>query len=147
MRAEPGTGKLVPFVSGDELVETLGWPDAPPVELDDFVSVPSFDVHGELALALARNVVPAGSRDRTCAVSSSRTGRTRWRRASTWSTALLPSETPVVFTGAQRGADQPDADGPGNLRDAIRLACVRRDRRLRRRGRLRGRDPCGPRRS
>ena len=36
MRPEPGTGKLVPLVSGDELVEMIGWADAPPVELDDF---------------------------------------------------------------------------------------------------------------
>jgi L-asparaginase len=54
MRADPGTGKLVPAVSGDELVELLAWPEAPPLELDDFAQVPSFDVHGELALGLAR---------------------------------------------------------------------------------------------
>src|SRR5206468_6338254 len=56
MRTDPATGKLVPAVSGDELVELLAWPDAPPLELDDFAQVPSFDMHGELALALARRV-------------------------------------------------------------------------------------------
>ena len=30
MRTDPATGKLVPAVSGDELVELLAWPDAPP---------------------------------------------------------------------------------------------------------------------
>lgn len=29
---------------------------------------------------------------------------------------------PIVFCGAQRAADQPDADGPRNLEDAVRLA-------------------------
>ena len=43
MRPDPATGKLVPAVSGEELVAMLGWPDAPPVELDDFASVPSFE--------------------------------------------------------------------------------------------------------
>ncbi|MBE3014147.1 asparaginase [Microbispora sp. NEAU-D428] len=33
-----------------------------------------------------------------------------------------PGERPVVFTGAQRNAAEPDRDGPRNLSDAIRLA-------------------------
>ncbi len=35
---------------------------------------------------------------------------------------LIDSEKPVVFTGAQRAADEPDADGPRNIGDAVRIA-------------------------
>ncbi|MGR3377872.1 asparaginase [Salipiger abyssi] len=35
---------------------------------------------------------------------------------------LVTSEKPVVFTGAQRHAGEPDTDGPRNIADAIRCA-------------------------
>lgn len=35
---------------------------------------------------------------------------------------LVRSDKPVVFTSAQRAADQPDTDGPRNIADSVRLA-------------------------
>src|SRR5262249_9669906 len=119
MRPDPATGKLVPAISGDELVELLAWPDAPPIELDDYASVPSFDVHGELALGLARRVAGHARRNDLAGIVVTH-GTDTMEETVYLVDRVLDSELPVVFTGAQRGADQADSDGPRNFRDAIR---------------------------
>lgn len=120
MRPDPASGKLVPAVSGDELMEMLEWPEAPAIELDDFAQVPSFDVHGELALALARRVGEHAGGSTPTVVTH---GTDTMEETAYLADLLLPERAaPVVFTGAQRGAEERDADGPRNLRDAITTA-------------------------
>ena len=121
MRTDQATGKLVPAISGDELVELLAWPEAPPLELDDFAQVPSFDLHGELALAMARRVAEHARRDDVAGVVVTH-GTDTMEESVYVADRLLDSQLPVVFTGAQRGADQADTDGPRNFRDAVRTA-------------------------
>src|SRR5262245_39474418 len=121
MRPDSETGKLVPAVTGPELVELLAWPGGPELEVDDFVSAPSFDIHGDLVLALAKRVVEHARRPEIAGVVVTH-GTDTMEETVYLVDRLLDSETPVVLTGAQRGADQPDADGPRNFRDAVRTA-------------------------
>ncbi len=124
MRPDPDTGKLVPAVSGDELVEMLRWKDGPPLELDDFASVPSFDMHGDLVLALANRVAEHCGREDVAGVVVTH-GTDTMEETVYAVDRLHDSERPVAFTGAQRAADEPDTDGPRNLRSAIQVALDR----------------------
>ena len=117
MRPEPRTGKLVPATTPDELLESLEWPDAPPFQLDDFTRVPSFDMHGPLALALARRVL-----EHRAPVIVTHGTDTMEETVYLIDRLLSDEAPPVVVTGAQRAADEADRDGPRNLRDAIRVA-------------------------
>jgi L-asparaginase len=121
-RPDPSTGRLVPAVSASELVEMMAWPEAPELEVEEHTSVPSWDLHGERALTLARRAREHAGRDDVDGVVVPH--GTDTMEENVYLTDLLLGEggLPVVFTGAQRAASEPDADGPANLRAAIRVA-------------------------
>jgi L-asparaginase len=123
MRPDRATGALVPAVSADELIEMLAWPEAPPLELDEFAHVPSFDMHGRLALSLAERVREHARRGDVSGVVVGH-GTDTMEESVYLIDRVLDSDRPVVLTGAQRSAAERDSDGPRNLRDAIRVAAT-----------------------
>jgi L-asparaginase len=118
MRPDPATGGLVPAVSGADLVELIRWPEAPPLELDDFAHVPSWDMHGELAFRLALRVREHARRPGVTGVVVTH-GTDTMEESVYMIDRLLDTETPVVLVGAQRANSVPDSDGPRNLRSGI----------------------------
>jgi L-asparaginase len=123
MRPDPLTGGLVPALSGEDLLELIRWPEAPPLELDEFAHVPSWDMHGELAFRLALRVREQARRPGVTGVVV--THGTDTMEESVWMIdRLLDSDTPVVLVGAQRANSVPDSDGPRNLRNGILVAAA-----------------------
>jgi L-asparaginase len=121
-RADPDTGRLVPAVGAAELVEMMAWPEAPELEVEDFTSVPSWDLHGDLALKLARRAREHAARPGVAGVVVPHGTDTMEENVYLIDLLLGEGGAPVVLTGAQRAASEPDADGPTNLRAAIRVA-------------------------
>ena len=122
----------------------LDWPEAPPLELDDFVRVPSFDMHGDLALSLVHRV-------RRACRSAGRDRRGRHARHGHDGGDGLPRR-PAARHGDTGGAHR-RAAGRGRARHRRAAQPAGRDpcRRLaagprpRRGDRLRRRDPRRPR--
>ena len=121
-RYDPVAKALISVASGDELLAALG-SLAPDVDIvhEAFSNVGSNRIDLQMELRLARRVEEL-LKDETidgCVVTH---GTDTLEEGVFLSSLALASQKPVAFTGAQRAADQPDADGPRNLADAITVA-------------------------
>jgi L-asparaginase len=113
---------LTSIATGKELLDTLG-SLAPPVDLVlvEFSNLGSNRIDLETSFRMARRIAELIDDDAVtgCVVTH---GTDTLEESAFLVSLVVGSSKPVVFTGAQRGMDAPDADGPRNLADAIRVA-------------------------
>ena len=116
------TGHVVVNVSGDRLRAAIH--DAPvnvEIKVDDFLSIASFAMTLEMAFSLATRINFHLSHDDCLGVVVAH-GTDTMEETAYLADLVLAANKPVVFTGAQRSADDPASDGPRNVSDAIKLA-------------------------
>ena len=130
MRLDPGQGGAAPAVSGAELIGAV--PEVARIarlSVEEFSNIPSEHMTPGLWLRLAarlNQVVQAAGRAHS---RSSRAdgivvthGTDTMEETAFFLDLTVCCQLPIVLTGAQRPASDPRADGPANLRDAIRVA-------------------------
>lgn len=122
MQLDPGEGGAIPAVGGADLIVAV--PEVAQIarlSVEEFSNIPSEHMTPEFwtRLAARLNAIVAGGDVRGIVI----THGTDTMEETAFSLDLtVRSDTPIVLTGAQRPASAPDADGPGNLCDAIQAA-------------------------
>ncbi|KRA05824.1 L-asparaginase [Rhizobium sp. Root564] len=116
------TGHVTAKLGGSELRASLG-SRLTGLELvvDEFMTVGSFALSLEDAFALACKIRDHLADPKIDGVVVTH-GTDTMEESAYMADLLIDSEKPVVFTGAQRAADEPDGDGPRNISDAVRIA-------------------------
>jgi L-asparaginase len=128
MRLDPAQGGAAPAVSGADLLAAV--PDVAPIvhlSVEEFSNIPSEHMTPDVWLRLAARldrIVQAGGVDGIVVTH----GTDTMEETAFLLDLTLRGDLPVVLTGAQRPASAPNADGPGNLRDAIRVAACPQSR-------------------
>jgi L-asparaginase len=121
-RYDAQLGRVVIVTRGEELVAALGATgQLPPLEIDNFSTIASFDLSLDDATRLAQHVNAVCARDDVRGVVVTQ-GTDTLEETSFLAALLSRTDKAVVFTGAQLSADDPQSDGPRNLRNAIEAA-------------------------
>jgi L-asparaginase len=123
-RRDMATGHVTPNVHGQELRGMLRDPlDGIEIETEEFCNVGSYAIDLPLAFALAMRINEKLA-DPACHGVVVTHGTDTMEESAYMADLLLKSDKPVVFTGAQRAADELDTDGPRNIADSVRLAAT-----------------------
>jgi L-asparaginase len=122
MQIDPHQGRAVPSINGAGLVA-----DAPALaqiarlSVEEFSNIPSEHMKPQLwtRLATRLNEIVATENVQGIVITH---GTDTMEETAFFLDLTADGDTPIVLTGAQRPASAPDADGPGNLRDAFQVA-------------------------
>ena len=123
-RYDPARGSKVAVANADDLLAMLpAVGDIAEIEVDNFATINSYHLTVDQAFSIAQRVRETLARDDVAGAVV--TQGTDVLEETSYLTSLITDPTkPAVFTGAQRSADEPDADGPRNLLDAVRAAAA-----------------------
>jgi L-asparaginase len=123
-RFDAATGRTVASQRGEDLLAQVpGLAQVAALEIDDFATIPSFDLTVEAAHRLAVRIGEQLARDEVTGVVVTH-GTDTMEESCYLADLLLASDKPAVFTGAQRAHDDPTPDGPRNLLAAVRAAAA-----------------------
>src|SRR6185503_6661867 len=122
---DPALKRTVASARAEDLLEALPKVgEVAQLEIENFATMPSFDMTVEFAFGLARRINEVLVRPEVDGVVVTH-GTDTMEETSYLADLLLQSDKPAVFTGAQRAADDPHSDGPPNMMDAIRAAAAK----------------------
>jgi L-asparaginase len=123
-RFDAATGRTVASQRGEDLLAQVpGLAAVAALEIDDFATIPSFDLTVEAVHRLAMRIDEQLARDDVTGVVVTH-GTDTMEESCYLADLLLASDKPAVFTGAQRAHDDPTPDGPRNLLAAVRTAAA-----------------------
>jgi L-asparaginase len=118
---DAGAG-AVPHLSGADLLRMVGAPaELPGVEVVEFARLPGCEMAPRRMAELAAVVTRELARDDRCGAVVTH-GTDTIEESAFVCHLTVPSDKPVVFTGAMRTASELSWDGPRNLLDALRVA-------------------------
>ena len=117
---DPSRGGFAPALTGEQIVRAVpGLAALARVEVVEVANVSSTDMTPALWMEVYRRASDMLARPDIVGVVVTH-GTDTLEETAYFLDLTVSSDKPVVVVGAQRAASEPDADGPRNLRDAVR---------------------------